>query len=394
MEDSPVKPKTINPFKQYLIVPIPQGVASYRGISPGAKLVYGRLQRYAGKKGVAFPNIPDLAEEVGLGERQTREYIAELVRENFILKERVFGQGNVYSFLEHPCLIGTEIGLPRTNSGSFPNRRDTAEQTNRRDTADLSGGIPPEGILSYEEGHTSGSFTHTQVLSEQKPPTPPESHSVSPDLEQPENSQPKQKPKTRSARPFGYVSKKTRREMQGKSGASMADKLRDLRTHASEPTETMAASEGPGRMSGGTPPPPIDPRASQAYSQAYLPDTWNRIVTSCKVDWDPDREQIKMRDVDDSRRHFEDICRKIQQIHLVRGPDAGWMTFRWLWKVKDGTPGWWKVLKGEFDWMAIAPSNGGREEKKASAEGALELLRQQTEEEERKKLESRAKRTD
>ena len=66
------------PFNPYKLCPgslIPEPICRYRGLSPGAKLIYGRLYRYAGKNGAAFPGIATLAEETGLGETQAREYV-------------------------------------------------------------------------------------------------------------------------------------------------------------------------------------------------------------------------------------------------------------------------------------------------------------------------------
>lgn len=178
----PEELKTINPFKKFNGIFIPEGVTSYRGISPGAKLVLGRLMRYAGKKGVAFPHVETLAEEVGLGERQTREYIKELIDEKFIYRSRVFALGNTYSFLDHPCYSGHDSGSPRVTSTSFlsggipplrnfskndSSKRRDAAAANRRDAA----AQPPSPPLitlreSFEESHTrpQNSFLSKKAL--------------------------------------------------------------------------------------------------------------------------------------------------------------------------------------------------------------------------------------
>jgi hypothetical protein len=132
----------INPFKQYHGLHIPEGVAAFRGLSPGAKLVYGRLCRYAGSKGVAFPHIPALAEEVGLGTTQTKQYVSELVEQKFIKRRRQFAGGNVYEFYKHPCLEGTEVGKLKTNNGAvstYPAGRYTDRQSNGRYTVQQDG---------------------------------------------------------------------------------------------------------------------------------------------------------------------------------------------------------------------------------------------------------------
>ncbi len=77
-----------NPFKRFLAAVIPEPVCRYRGISPGAKLTYGRLYRYAKENGVAFPAILTLAGETGMSETQARGYIKELEKQRFIAVDR------------------------------------------------------------------------------------------------------------------------------------------------------------------------------------------------------------------------------------------------------------------------------------------------------------------
>jgi len=50
----------------------------------GAKLVWGRMARYAGKDGQCHPSVKTLGTEVGLGERQTQKYLRELEKEKLI----------------------------------------------------------------------------------------------------------------------------------------------------------------------------------------------------------------------------------------------------------------------------------------------------------------------
>lgn len=147
--------RVINPFKQFVCIPIPEAIARYRGLSPGAKIVYGRLQRYAGQKGVAFPHVDALAEEVGLGERQTRSYLRELTEERFIQSRREFAKGNVYEFLDHPAFDG-ELGAKRGPEEPVANRQDAAGQqngpANRQDAAaanrqDAAAVEPPVSLL-------------------------------------------------------------------------------------------------------------------------------------------------------------------------------------------------------------------------------------------------------
>jgi Helix-turn-helix domain len=90
---------------------IPEAVARYRGISPGAKVAYGRLCRYAGENGEAHPSFKALANEVGASETQARLYVRELVRGGFMeCAVRLDPDGrqtsNRYFFLWHPAFDG------------------------------------------------------------------------------------------------------------------------------------------------------------------------------------------------------------------------------------------------------------------------------------------------
>jgi hypothetical protein len=119
-----------NPYRRFPGILIPEPLCQYRGISPGAKLVYGRLCRYAGEKGTVFPSAARLAEEVGMSARQAREYVQELERGKFIEVDRENkhyrkdggGGTNTYYFLWHKAFEG-DRGVPRN---SPPPRQSTA----------------------------------------------------------------------------------------------------------------------------------------------------------------------------------------------------------------------------------------------------------------------------
>jgi hypothetical protein len=44
-----------NPYQRFPGIFIPEPICMFRGLSPGAKLVYGRLCRYAGENGEVYP---------------------------------------------------------------------------------------------------------------------------------------------------------------------------------------------------------------------------------------------------------------------------------------------------------------------------------------------------
>jgi len=141
-----------NPFKLYCGSFIPEPICKYRGLSLGAKVIYGRLCRYAGEDGSAFPAVPTLADETGIGETQAREYVKELEQQQFINVDREnrhyrkdgSGGSNGYTFLWHTAYLG-DLGSfrkappPLRKTGGVPLRKTEpltpAENRTRRESA-------------------------------------------------------------------------------------------------------------------------------------------------------------------------------------------------------------------------------------------------------------------
>jgi len=94
-----------NPFRMFTGHFIPAGLACCTWISPGAKLAWGRLARYGGHKGLAYPAKTKLGQQIGVGSRQAQKYITELERQSLIRRvSRFSGRGqtsNAYEFLWH-----------------------------------------------------------------------------------------------------------------------------------------------------------------------------------------------------------------------------------------------------------------------------------------------------
>jgi hypothetical protein len=95
-----------NPFKRFTGLFIPEALARCTWISPGAKLVYGRLARYAGQDGRCNPAVTTLATEVGLKKRQTQTHLKSLERGKLIgripRRSKARQLSNGYVFLWHP----------------------------------------------------------------------------------------------------------------------------------------------------------------------------------------------------------------------------------------------------------------------------------------------------
>ena len=85
----------------------PEWLLKRKDVSIGAKMIYGRLARYAGKDSYCYPKKKTLADEVGLSVRQLHRYINELVDLKLIHVERKgLNRPNKYTFLEHEWMQG------------------------------------------------------------------------------------------------------------------------------------------------------------------------------------------------------------------------------------------------------------------------------------------------
>ena len=95
-----------NPFRLFTGIFIPEALVRSSLVSPGAKLAYGRLARYAGQDGRCFPAVSTLAQEIGVGDRQAQKYLAELGKTRLIRRQTRFSgraqTSNAIEFLWHP----------------------------------------------------------------------------------------------------------------------------------------------------------------------------------------------------------------------------------------------------------------------------------------------------
>ena len=143
-----------NPYGLFNGIFVPEAVCRYRGLTLGAKAIYGRLCRYAGSDGAVFPSIPTLASELGIGKTQARKYVKELEGQYFIAvdrKNRHFtftgaGGSNRYVFLWHVAFDGeggklrksppvrkTE-GVPLRKTGPLPLRKTGGEENHHQES--------------------------------------------------------------------------------------------------------------------------------------------------------------------------------------------------------------------------------------------------------------------
>ncbi len=114
---------------------IPEGICrvSVRDLSNGAKLLYGRLSRYAGKDGKCYPGRGILATELGCSVRQVDNYLAELKYLGLINTVRTgCGKNNEYYFLWHEVLSDSV----KSSGKQLPIKDEESSSTDMNDTTD------------------------------------------------------------------------------------------------------------------------------------------------------------------------------------------------------------------------------------------------------------------
>ena len=76
---------------------VPNHVLVSDRLSPGSKLAYAMLLKYAWQNDQCFPGQERLAKDMGVTDRSVRTYLQELERQKFIaIKQRGLGKPNLY----------------------------------------------------------------------------------------------------------------------------------------------------------------------------------------------------------------------------------------------------------------------------------------------------------
>src|SRR5437016_6303745 len=74
---------------------VPNHVLISNKLSPGAKLTYAMLLKYARQNDYCFPGQERLARDMGVTDRSVRTYLHELARERFVaIRQRGLGKPN------------------------------------------------------------------------------------------------------------------------------------------------------------------------------------------------------------------------------------------------------------------------------------------------------------
>ena len=76
---------------------VPNHVLISNQLSPGAKLAYAMLLKYAWQNDFCFPGQERLAKDMGVTDRSVRTYLKELEAKKFVgIKQRGLGKPNLY----------------------------------------------------------------------------------------------------------------------------------------------------------------------------------------------------------------------------------------------------------------------------------------------------------
>lgn len=76
---------------------VPNTILMHPKLSPGAKITYAMLLRYAWQENQCFPGQERLAKDIGAGERSIRTYLKELKAEGLVeIHQRGLGRSNLY----------------------------------------------------------------------------------------------------------------------------------------------------------------------------------------------------------------------------------------------------------------------------------------------------------
>jgi hypothetical protein len=76
---------------------VPNTILMHPKLSPGAKITYAMLLRYAWQEDQCFPGQERLAKDIGAGERSIRTYLKEIETEGLVeIHQRGLGRSNLY----------------------------------------------------------------------------------------------------------------------------------------------------------------------------------------------------------------------------------------------------------------------------------------------------------
>jgi len=84
-------------FTAHGFTQVPNAILTHAKISPGAKLTYAMLLKYAWEKNSSFPGQEQLAKDLGATDRSIRTYLGDLETHGLVeIHRRGLGRPNLY----------------------------------------------------------------------------------------------------------------------------------------------------------------------------------------------------------------------------------------------------------------------------------------------------------
>lgn len=386
-------------YKLFYGVFIPECITKYRGISAGAKLTLGRLTRYCGPDSTTCdPPVPDLADELGIGETQARTYIQELKVDGFIsITRRGQGFTNLYTILGHSAYNDFRGESRRTPPTTDLEPRYTEVQETRSTEGQDPRSTEDASLLveSFSTESLTESYAEPCEKTEEQTPLPEErSEEVKESSDDPDNLFDnnydlvdnllyKEFGKHLGARPsteskemkfFDGLMEQHKQSVEsvaaliGNSGAkNLAAFIKQhggfypsKSNRAPAPQQQRISRNGASVTQRGRPSYSTQPSASNAQKQhtaqtAALVQRWNELVPAKPANLEGAARGYKVEAIEslcqdeEFIQGFDTICKKA----AAQGP---WCNFGWLpFDKQDGKgPNWGKLLRGELDGLGSA----------------------------------------
>jgi Helix-turn-helix domain len=119
--------EVFNPNGMFNGIWVPESLLKCAGISTSAKVLYGRLARFAGVDGCCFPSQETLARELGMTVRQVQRLLAQLCAAGFLRKVAQYRPNgsqtaNAYVFLYHAALTPAPVREAPRFTAAAPER--------------------------------------------------------------------------------------------------------------------------------------------------------------------------------------------------------------------------------------------------------------------------------
>ena len=102
------------PYKMFRGIFIPNGIVQMKDLTATTKLVYGVLNKYAGKDGKCYPKQSTIANDIGISKRRIITHLNRLEKVRLITRTRPEGGDRLahkttrYSFLFHKCFLSED----------------------------------------------------------------------------------------------------------------------------------------------------------------------------------------------------------------------------------------------------------------------------------------------